>query len=32
MLRSIATIMASHGQHLAVLYERSGRDAIDSRR
>jgi hypothetical protein len=32
MRRSAATIMASHGQHLSVLYERSGRDPIDSSR
>jgi hypothetical protein len=32
MRRSAATIMASHGQHLSVLYERSGRDPIVSGR
>jgi hypothetical protein len=32
MRRTAATIMASHGQHLSVLYESSGRDPMDSGR
>ena len=32
MRRTAATIMASHGQHLSVLYERSGGDPMDSGR
>jgi Ferritin-like domain len=32
MRRTAATIMASHGQHLSVVYESSGRDPTDSGR
>lgn len=32
MARTAATVMASHGQHLTVLYERSGRDPMRSGR